>query len=147
MLDCMKYIKSAIIAAFIMAVASSCVNKSVNEAYNESLSSASKVEVVYFHGKQRCLSCRAIERFAKEVVDSGFSGNKAVIFKTVDITTPQGEQIADSYEIAGSALLIIKTEGGMESVEDMTAFAFRNARKNTPVFKRAIEDKVKEYLN
>ncbi|MDE7420932.1 MAG: thioredoxin, partial [Muribaculaceae bacterium] len=27
------------------------------------------VELIYFHGKQRCLTCRAIEKFSKEVVD------------------------------------------------------------------------------
>ena len=27
------------------------------------------VELVYFHGKQRCITCRAIEKYSKEVVD------------------------------------------------------------------------------
>ena len=27
------------------------------------------VEVLYFHGKQRCVTCKAIEKYAKEVVD------------------------------------------------------------------------------
>lgn len=28
------------------------------------------VEVLYFHGKQRCATCRAIEKYTKDVVDN-----------------------------------------------------------------------------
>ena len=30
------------------------------------------VEVIYFHGKQRCPTCRAIEKYTKEVVYNDF---------------------------------------------------------------------------
>lgn len=145
----MKYLKFTMLATIIMAAVSSCTNTTTNteETQSETSSSAPQVEVVYFHGKQRCLTCRAIERFAKEAVDSCFTGNEAVNFKVVDITTSDGEQIADAYEIAGSALMIIKKADGKTSYEDMTAFAFQNARKNTSEFKSGIETKVKEYLN
>lgn len=145
----MKHLKFAMLATIIMAVVSSCTNTTTNTegTQSETSSSAPQVEVVYFHGKQRCLTCRAIERFAKEAVDSCFAGNEAVNFKVVDITTSDGEQIADAYEIAGSALLIIKEVDGKTSYEDMTAFAFQNARKNTSEFKHGIEKKVKNYLN
>lgn len=31
------------------------------------------VEVLLFHGKQRCITCRAIEQHAKELVESKFA--------------------------------------------------------------------------
>ena len=126
----MKYLKFTMLATIIMAAVSSCTNTTTNTEET-----------------QRCLTCRAIERFAKEAVDSCFTGNEAVNFKVVDITTSDGEQIADAYEIAGSALMIIKKADGKTSYEDMTAFAFQHARKNTSEFKSGIETKVKEYLN
>ena len=145
----MKYFKFAMVATIIIAAVSSCTNTTTNTEGTqiETSSSAPRVEVVYFHGKQRCLTCRAIERFAKESVDSCFAGNDAVSFKVVDITTSDGGQIADAYEIAGSALLIIKKADGKTSYEDMTTFAFQNARKNTSEFTSGIETKVKKYLN
>lgn len=145
----MKYLKFAMMVAIIVAVVSSCTNTTNNTEGTQigTSSSAPRVEVVYFHGKQRCLTCRAIERFAKESVDSCFAGNDAVSFKVVDITTYDGEQIADEYEIVESALLIIKKADGKTSYEDMTTFAFQNARKNPCEFKSGIETKVKEYLN
>ena len=58
-----------------------------------------RVEVIYFHGKQRCATCMAIEKNAKEVVNTLFANeqkNGTVVFKTVDISTPEGEKIADT---------------------------------------------------
>lgn len=34
-----------------------------------------RVEVIYFHGKQRCATCMAIEKNAKEVVNTLFQTN------------------------------------------------------------------------
>ena len=44
----------------------------------------------------------AIEKNAKEVVNTHFANelkNGTVVFKTVDISTPEGEKIADKYEV------------------------------------------------
>ena len=49
-----------------------------------------RVEVIYFHGKQRCATCMAIEKNAKEVVNTLFANelkNGTVVFKTVDNST------------------------------------------------------------
>lgn len=57
-----------------------------------------RVEVIYFHGKQRCATCMAIEKNTKEVVNTLFANelkNGTVVFRTVDISTPKGEKIAD----------------------------------------------------
>lgn len=69
------------------------------------------VEAIYFHGKQRCATCMAIEKNAKEVVTTLFANehkNGTVVFKTVDISTPEGEKIADKYEVTWSSLFVNK---------------------------------------
>ena len=51
------------------------------------------VELVYFHGKQRCITCRAIEKYSKEVVDSlNATGIPAeeLSFRVVDINENEG---------------------------------------------------------
>lgn len=86
------------------------------------------VEVMYFHGKQRCLTCKAIEKVASETVAGKYADGK-VKFTVVDIDTPEGEPIADKYKISRSSLLIINhNANGTETVENMTAKAFANAR-------------------
>ena len=36
------------------------------------------VELLYFHGKQRCLTCMAIEKFTTEVVEKDFQEEVAI---------------------------------------------------------------------
>ena len=47
------------------------------------------VEVLYFHGKQRCATCQAIEKETKALIDSQFADavkSGKVRFRVVDIT-------------------------------------------------------------
>ena len=63
------------------------------------------VEVMYFHGKQRCVTCMAIEKYAKEVVEKDFADEKKsgkVVFKVVDISTDEGAKIAKNYRVTWS---------------------------------------------
>lgn len=82
-----------------------------------------RVEVIYFHGKQRCATCRAIEKNTQEVVNTLFADelkNGSVVFKTVDISTPEGEKIADKYEVTWSSLFVNKWNDGKESRNNLT---------------------------
>ena len=52
------------------------------------------VEVLYFHGKQRCATCMAIEKNAKEVVEVQFANelkNGTLVFRTIDISDPKND--------------------------------------------------------
>lgn len=108
-----------------------------------------RVEVIYFHGKQRCATCMAIEKNAKEVVNTLFADelkNGTVVFKTVDISTPEGEKIADKYEAAWSSLFVNKWKGGKESRKNLTEFGFGNARNNPDGFKKGLADIIRQSL-
>ena len=107
------------------------------------------VEVVYFHGKQRCLTCMAIEKYAREVVDSDFAREKQsgkVLFRTVDITTPEGAKHAKKYRVSWSSLYINGWKGGKEKRNDLTSFAFKHARKHTAEFKKEVKKTIQKNL-
>ena len=108
-----------------------------------------RVEVIYFHGKQRCATCMAIEKNTKEVVNTLFEDdlkNGTVVFKTVDISTPEGEKIADKYEVTWSSLFVNKWKDGKESRNNLTEWGFGNARKNPDGFKKSLADKIRQSL-
>lgn len=108
-----------------------------------------RVEVIYFHGKQRCPTCMAIEKNTKEVVNTLFANerkNGTVVFKTVDISTPEGEKIADKYEVTWSSLFVNKWKDGEESRTNLTEFSFGNARNNPDGFKKGLADKIRQSL-
>lgn len=108
------------------------------------------VEVIYFHGKQRCPTCEAIEKFAGELINTSFAEeveNGNLLFRTVDISTPEGEEIADSYEVAWSSLFVNKWKDGKETRNNLTEFAFKNARTNVDEFKRVLAETISNSLN
>ena len=108
-----------------------------------------RVEILYFHGAQRCITCRAIEKYTKELLDSVYSKELAsgqVVYKIIDISKKENEAIADKYEVSWSSLFVNGWKGEKESIHNMTEFAFANARNNPAQFQDGIRKKVDELL-
>lgn len=60
------------------------------------------VEVLYFHGKQRCVTCRSIEQNTKELLEAKFTQQmKAgkVVYRVIDISKKENARIAEKYEV------------------------------------------------
>lgn len=136
-----------VIFALAMGLAS-CGNGDKSVADTQS-PEKDRVEVVYFHGKQRCATCVAIEKNTVEVVNSEFADelrNGDVVFRTVDISTPEGERIAEKYEVTWSSLFVNKWAAGKETRNNMTEFGFGNARKDPEGFKRGLAGKIRQSL-
>ncbi len=107
------------------------------------------VEVLYFHGKQRCATCIAIEKGTQEVMEKDLADavrKGEVKFRTIDISREENEAVAEKYEVTWSSLFVVKHKGGVETVENLTEFAFGNARKSPEVFKAGVVKTVREML-
>ena len=116
-------------------------NDTVKVEQTQSQEVNNRVEILYFHGKQRCATCMAIEKNAKEVIEAQFAEeikNGTVVFKAIDISKPENEKIAEKYEVTWSSLFISKWIDGKETYENLTEYAFANARKNPDAFKSEI---------
>ena len=73
------------------------------------------VEVLYFHGKQRCATCIAIEKHAREAVEAAFADavkRGEVTFRIIDISQPENQALAEKYEVTWSSLFVVKHQGG-----------------------------------
>ena len=107
------------------------------------------VEVLYFHGKQRCATCIAIEIGTQEVMEKDLADavrKGEVKFRTIDISREENEAVAEKYEVTWSSLFVVKHKDGVEAVENLTEFAFGNARKSPEVFKAGVMKTVREML-
>ena len=107
------------------------------------------VEVLYFHGKQRCATCQAIENETKALIDSQFADavkSGKVRFRVVDITKAENETLADKYEITWSSLVIVNYNNGSEKAENLTQFAFANARSKPAQFREELAAKINQML-
>ena len=68
------------------------------------------VEVLYFHGKQRCATCKAIDKHTKEVVNVDLAElvkNGKLRFKEIDISTPEGEKLAEKISCKAGHLFML----------------------------------------
>lgn len=142
--------KKVLFALMAIITLSSCGNNQNAKAQEATKTNQKEyVEVLYFHGKQRCVTCNTIEKLTKEVLDNDFAQqlkNGKVVFKVIDISTKEGEKIADKYEVTWSSLFINKWKNGKEIKSNMTDFGFSYAKNSPDVFKEGVKKKVNEQL-
>ena len=140
--------KTLMIIGIALSIISCGESKIKNEAIIEKQENKTSVEVLYFHGKQRCATCVAIEENTKQLIEERFSeqiSKGELVFKTIDIN--ENETLADKYEITWSSLLVVDNENGKEIVEDLTNFAFTNALNSPDEFKEGVSKTINNMLN
>lgn len=107
------------------------------------------VEILYFHGKQRCMTCRSIEQNTKELLDSKFQRQMKegkVVFRVIDISKKENARIAEKYEVTWSSLFLIQHKNGKEKAENLTEFAFGHSHTQPEAFKRGIAEQINQAL-
>lgn len=134
-----------------MLVLVSCGNDSKEKTREKQAEETqpNRIEVLYFHGAQRCITCRAIEANTEALLDSHYSKEKAdgrIIYKVIDISKKENEAITDKYEVTWSSLFINGWKDGKENINDMTEFGFSNAKNAPDKFKEGIKSKIDELL-
>ena len=61
------------------------------------------VVAYYFHGKVRCVTCKSIEAFAHEAIQSGFAeqlGQRRIVWRVVNYEQPGNEHFGDLHSRA-----------------------------------------------
>lgn len=107
------------------------------------------VEVLYFHGKQRCVTCRSIEQNTKELVEAKFARQMKegkVVYRVIDISKKENARIAEKYEVTWSSLFLVQHKNGKEKAENLTEFTFGHSRTQPEVFKKGLAEKVNQAL-
>lgn len=131
----------------ISLLAFSCGRGPSNTAQAEEQHQKDRLEILYFHGKQRCATCMAIEKNTKEAVESQFAEeirNGSVVLRIIDLSEPENEAVAEKYGVTWSSLFISRWKAGKETYEDLTKYAFANARTAPDTFKAELVRKIAE---
>lgn len=139
----LKYVLMVVLMVLPFAFGHAQTKKTVTK------SSTSVVEVLYFHGPQRCKTCVALQKAAKELVDAKFAKelkSGRVKFREIDLSTKEGEKLGDKYEIAWSSLVVVRKQGKKEKVADLTDDGFRYAVNNKAKIQSILQQKITEFL-
>ncbi len=74
-----------------------------------------RVIAYYFHTTIRCASCRAIEAYSKEAIDSAFAGevrDGRLVWKVVNIEVKGNEHFAKDYALYTKSVVLVNEVGG-----------------------------------
>jgi hypothetical protein len=82
----------------------------------------STVYVYYFHGKQRCKTCIAVQKLANEAVNQMYGDNQKVHFMEVLTDEEANKGLVEKYGVIWNALIVAKGDDYI----DMTQNAFAN---------------------
>ncbi len=125
---------------FICLFSFSCVNVFSQDA--EVNTDTENIKVYYFHTNYRCATCKAVEEEAhnalKEIYPEKLK-NKEIEFLALNLEEDDGEKIAEKMKVNSQSLLITKGD----KKEDITTFAFMNARSNPA----KVHEKIKEVID
>ena len=141
-----KSILILLLAVFFIACGNKTENKQAESQKQEetvTTADASVVNVYYFHGKQRCRTCIAIENVTKNVVAENYKHNPKVKYTKVNIDEAVNKDLVEKYEIAFSSLLIAKGENST----DLTEQAFANALNSPDVLTNLIKEEINKRIN
>ena len=100
--------------------------QSNNNSSSDDSTKIENIEVYYFHGTRRCVTCIAVGEVSSELVKSNYEDNENVKFIEINIDEPGNEELVEKFQVSGSGLHVYNGE----NIEDITAFAFQYARTN-----------------
>ncbi len=93
------------------------------------------VYVYYFHGKQRCKTCIAVQDFAQESVKQMYGDNQKVKFMEVLTDEEANKELVEKYGVTWNALIVAKGDDHI----DMTQNAFANPEGVKELLKNEVD--------
>lgn len=105
------------------------------------------VEVLSFHARKRCPTCRAIEQLTREVVAGEFAAQLADGSLRLHVAEISEEpELAERYRVTWSSLLVCRRSNGQEQVVDLTRTAFAHARTAPDLFRQELKEQIEQML-
>ena len=98
-------------------------NTSVNEAKSrvaeggDALEESRTVVVYYFHGNRRCNTCRTIEAYTQEAIQSAFAeelGSGRVEWRAVNVDQPENKHFIDDFQLSTRTVVFVDIQNGAQ---------------------------------
>ena len=76
-----------------------------------------RVIAYYFHTTYRCATCRRIEAYSREAVDTGFARelkDGSLEFRLVNIQLPENRHFIEDYQLFTKSLVLVRIKDGKQ---------------------------------
>jgi hypothetical protein len=109
---------------------------------------ASEVVAYYFHTTYRCASCKKIEAYSKEAIETGFAEqlkSGKLKFLSVNIDETENKHFVKDYQLYTKSLVICDLQNGKQTQWKNLAKVWELIR-NKDEFVRYVQDEINAYL-
>jgi hypothetical protein len=131
--------KNVALSLLLVFAVTACNQSRSNKVATANVADPNVVNVYYFHGKQRCMTCIAVGDVAKATVEKAYTENKKVRFVEINTSEKGNEALVEKYEVTWNALIIAKGDNSTEITQQAFATAVGNPQ--------SLENLIKEEVN
>mgnify|MGYP001817374475 FL=1 len=145
----MKLLKHSILFLFTVLALLACKNQKPEDQPGQNLKTetlvSDDIRVYYFHNTKRCATCNAVENETRMALEMFYSENieaGTIEFTSLNLEEQEGETMAESLQVSGQTLLIVKGDTRV----NLTSDGFMNARTNPTKFHEILRISIDELL-
>ena len=107
-----------------------------------------KVVVYYFHGTKRCPTCRKIEAYAHEALESGFRDalrSGKLQWRVINVDKPENTHYVQDYALVSKSLVVADVQNGRQK-QWKNLQCIWELVGDKEAFLRYVQQEVREYL-
>jgi hypothetical protein len=107
-----------------------------------------KVIAYYFHGTFRCSTCRTIEQYSHDAIQTYFTkelGNGKLEFRPVNVEEPGNKHFIQDYQLVTKSLVLSLISDGKETKSKNLADVWKLVRDKDKFF-QYVKDEVEKFL-
>ena len=108
----------------------------------------SKVIAYYFHGTFRCTTCRTIEQYSHDAIQTYFAkelGNGRLEFRPVNVEEPENKHFIQDYQLVTRSLVLSLVSDGKETKWKNLTDVWKLVRDKDKFF-QYVKDEVEKFL-
>lgn len=102
---------------------------------------ASITKVYYFHGKQRCRTCIAVQNLVEKTIAETYADNDKVQFVEINTSNKEFADLVEKYEVSWNALIIAKGDKSIDLTEQAFALAQTAPEELIDLIKQEVNNK------
>ena len=124
-------------------------NTSTSQIQGETLNLADRVDVVYFHRPQRCVTCLCFEERVIHVIDTDFQdelNSGKLTFQICNIGDSKNAAIVKKYGAIGSQLFINTVKDGIDNIKDIQEIWSWHCASNKEGFDQRVKSVIEQSL-
>ena len=108
-----------------------------------------KVVAYYFHGNMRCMTCRTIEAYTKEAIDTAFAEalkDNRLEWQVINVEEPSNEHFVQDFQLVTRSVVIAEVVDGKCIRWKNLQRVWELVRGDKEGFLKYVQDETKAYL-